>query len=100
MAPTGGAQGGGDQGAGGVRAARRRRRSRERARRERLAGWRRQRKETKRRSLVGKGGELLIRPLVDGARLSSLGEKGKVRIVVAVIFSIVDQLLTRSLGLE
>ena len=72
MAPAGGAQGGGDQGAGGVRAARR---SRERARRERLAGWRRQRKETKRRSLVGKGGELLIRPLVDGARLSSLGEK-------------------------
>ena len=72
MAPTGGAQGGGDQGAGGVGAARR---SRERTRRERLAGWRRQRKETKRRSLVGKGGELLIRPLVDGARLSSLGEK-------------------------
>ena len=33
----------------------------------RLASWRRQRKETKRRSLVGKGGELLIRPLVDGA---------------------------------
>ena len=97
MAPTGGAQGGGDQGAGGVGAARR---SRERTRRERLAGWRRQRKETKRRSLVGKGGELLIRPLVDGARLSSLGEKGKVRIVVAVVFSIVDQLLTRSLGLE
>ena len=92
MAPTGG-----DQGAGGVGAARR---SRERTRRERLAGWRRQRKETKRRSLVGKGGELLIRPLVDGARLSSLGEKGKVRIVVAVVFSIVDQLLTRSLGLE
>ena len=91
------AKGGGDQGAGGIRAARR---SRERARRERLAGWRRQRKETKRRSLVGKGGELLIRPLVDGARLSSLGEKGKVRIVVAVVFSIVDQLLTRSLGLE
>ena len=29
-----------------------------------------------------------------------LGEKGKVRIVVSVIFSIVDQLLTRSLGLE
>ena len=97
MAPTCGAEGGGDQGVGGVRAARR---SRERTRRERLAGWRRQRKETKRRSLVGKGGELLIRPLVDGARLSSLGEKGKVRIVVAVIFSIVDQLLTRSLGLE
>ena len=45
------------------------------------------RKETKRRSLAGKGGELLICPLVDGARLSSLGEKGKVRIVVAVIFS-------------
>ena len=48
-------QGGGDQGAGGVRAARR---SRARTRRERLAGWRRQRKETKRRSLAGKGGEL------------------------------------------
>ena len=47
-----------------------------------------------------KGGELLIRPLVDGARLSSLGEKGKVRIVVAVVFSLVDQLLMRSLGLE
>ena len=59
MAPTDGAQG-----AGGVGAARR---SRERTRKERLAGWRRQRKETKRRSLVGKGGELLIRPLVDGA---------------------------------
>ena len=44
--------------------------------------------------------ELLIRPLVDGARLSSLGQKGKVRIVVAVVFSIVDQLLTKSLGLE
>ena len=97
MAPTGGAQGGGDQGAGGVGAARR---SRERTRRERLAGWRRQRKETKRRSLVGKGGELLIRPLVDGARLSSLGEKGKVRIVVDFVFSIVNQLLTRSLGLK
>ena len=97
MARTCGTKGGGDQGAGGVRAAGG---SRERTRRERLAGWRRQRKETKRRSLVGKGGELLIRPLVDGARLSSLGEKGKVRIVVAVIFSIVDQLLTRSLGLE
>ena len=51
MAPTDG-----DQGAGGVGAARR---SRERTRRERLAGWRRQRKETKRRSLVGKGGETL-----------------------------------------
>ena len=99
MATTGGAQGGGDQGDGGIGAARR---SRERTRRERLAGWRRQRKETKRRSLVGKGGGLLIRPLllVDGARLSSLGEKGKVRIVVAVVFSIVDHLLTRSLGLE
>ena len=72
MAPAGGAQGGGDQGAGGVRSARR---SRERTRREKLAGWRRQRKGTKRQTLVGKGGELLIRPLVDGARLSSLGEK-------------------------
>ena len=98
MAPAGGAQGGGDQGAGGIRAARR---SRERARRERLAGWRRQRKETKRRSLVGKGGELLIRPLVDGARLSSLGEKGKVRTVVEFwFFYIVDHLLMRSLRLE
>ena len=29
-----------------------------------------------------------------------LGEKRKVRIVVAVVFSLVDQLLTRSLGLE
>ena len=55
MAPTCGAEGGGDQGAGGVRAARR---SRERTRRERLAGWRRQRKEAKRWSLAGKGGEL------------------------------------------
>ena len=27
-------------------------------------------------------------------------EKGKVRIVVAVVFSLVDQLLMRSLGLE
>ena len=55
MAPACGAEGGGDQGAGGVRAAGR---SRERTRRERLAGWRRQRKEAKRRSLAGKGGEL------------------------------------------
>ena len=82
-------QGGGDQGAGGVRAARR---SRARTRRERLAGWRMQRKETKRRSLAGKGGELLIRPLVDGDGLSSLGEKGKVRIVVAVVFSLFDHM--------
>ena len=78
--------------------------SRWQSRTERQGQRRRQaagrRKETKRRSLAGKGGELLICPLVDGARLSSLGEKGKVRIVVAVIFSIVDQLLTRSLGLE
>ena len=37
---------------------------------------------------------------MDGAGFSSLGEKGKVKIVVAVIFSNVDQLLTRSLGLE
>ena len=37
---------------------------------------------------------------MDGDGLSSLGEKGKVKIVVAVIFSNVDQLLTRSLGLE
>ena len=100
MAPTGGAQGGGDQGAGGVGAARR---SRERTRRERLAGWRRQRKETKRRSLVGKGGETL-NPSFSGRGetflLSSLREKGKVRIVVDFVFSIVDQLLTRSLGLE
>ena len=42
----------------------------------------RQEEGDKRRSLAGKGGELLIRPLVDGARLSSLGEKGKVRTVV------------------
>ena len=97
MARTSGAEGGGDQRAGGAGAAGR---SKERTRRERSAGSRRQGKETKRRSLEGKGGELLIRPLVDGARLSSLGEKGKVRIVVAVVFSIVDQLLTRSLGLE
>ena len=47
-----------------------------------------------------RGERPLIRPLVDGARLSSLREKGKVRIVVAFVFSIVDQLLTRSLGLE
>ena len=47
-----------------------------------------------------RGERPLIRPLVDGAKLSSLGEKGKVRIVVAFVFSIVDQLLTRSLGLE
>ena len=33
-----------------------------------------------------KGGELLIRPLVDGDGLSSLGEKGKVRTFVAVKF--------------
>ena len=32
--------------------------------------------------------------------LHCIGEKGELRIVVAVIFSIVDQLLTRSLGLE
>ena len=37
---------------------------------------------------------------MDGDGLSSLGEKGKVKIVVVVIFSFVDQLLTRSLGLE
>ena len=47
-----------------------------------------------------RGERPLIRPLVDGARLSSLREKGKVRIVVDFVFSIVDQLLTRSLGLE
>ena len=72
MARTSGAEGGGDQRAGGAGAAGR---SKERTRRERSAGSRRQGKETKRRSLEGKGGELLIRPLVDGARLSSLGEK-------------------------
>ena len=38
--------------------------------------------------------------LVDWDGLSSPGEKGKVKTVVVVIFSIVDQLLTRSLGLE
>ena len=59
------------------------------------------RKETKRRSLAGKGGELLICPLVDGARLSSLGVKGKVRTVVKFwFFYIVDHLLMRSLWLE
>ena len=85
MAPACSAEGGGDQRAGGVGAAGK---SRERTReRQRQAGRRRQRKETKRRSLVGKGGELLIRPLVDGARLSSLGEKGKVRTVVDLRFS-------------
>ena len=37
---------------------------------------------------------------MDGDGLSSLGEKGKVKIVVDFVFSFVDQLLTRSLGLE
>ena len=37
---------------------------------------------------------------MDGDGLSSLGEKGKVKIVVYFVFSFVDQLLTRSLGLE
>ena len=67
------------QGAGGAGAGWWRRAERQGQRRRQAAG---RRKETKRRSLAGKGGELLIRPLVDGARLSSLGEKGKVRTVV------------------
>ena len=37
---------------------------------------------------------------MDGDGLSSLGEKGKVKTVVDFVFSFVDQLLTRSLGLE
>ena len=52
MARTSGAEGGGDQRAGGAGAAGR---SKERTRRERSAGSRRQGKETKRRSLEGKG---------------------------------------------
>ena len=96
MACTSGAESGGDQGAGGAWAGWRSRAERQRQRK--AAG---RRKETKRRSLAGKGGELLICPLVDGARLSSLGVKGKVRTVVKFwFFYIVDHLLMRSLWLE
>ena len=98
MACTSGTKSGGDKGTRGAGAAGR---SRERTRRERSTGRRSKREETKRRSLEGKGGELLICPLVDGARLSSLGVKGKVRTVVKFwFFYIVDHLLMRSLWLE
>ena len=84
MAPASGGKSGGDQGAGGAGAGWQSRTERQGQRRRQAAG---RRKETKRRSLAGKGGELLICPLVDGARLSSLGEKGKVRTVVDLCFS-------------
>ena len=79
MAPASSGKSGGDQGADGAGAGWRSRTERQGQRRRQAAG---KRKETKRQSLAGKGGELLICPVVDGARLSSLGEKGKVITVI------------------